>query len=162
SRRLGEQAQVESQEPVRPDLQQHTGEQDRARRRRLGVGIGEPGMQREQRDLHGEGDEERQEEPARGLHRQGRRDEAQLSGGAQSNVAAPDAPDFANRNRTPPRRNAAPAIVNRKNLIAAYTRLPPPQPPMIRYIGTSTASKNKKNNSRSSARNVPSTAVSRT
>ena len=33
---------------------------------------------------------------------------------------------------------------------------------MIRYIGTSSASKNRKNSSRSSARNVPSTAVSRT
>ena len=41
-------------------------------------------------------------------------------------------------------------------------RRSPPQPPMIRYIGTSSASKNTKNSSRSSATNEPSTAVSST
>ena len=41
-------------------------------------------------------------------------------------------------------------------------RRSPPHPPMIRYIGTSSASKNTKNSSRSSATNDPSTAVSRT
>ena len=59
---LGEQDQVEADQPVGPDLQEDAGQDDRPRRRRLGMGVGEPGVEREQRDLHGERHEERQEE----------------------------------------------------------------------------------------------------
>src|SRR4051812_13637683 len=41
-------------------------------------------------------------------------------------------------------------------------RPPPPPPPISRYIGTNSASKKMKKTIRSSARNVPSTAVSST
>ena len=57
--------------------------------------------------------------------------------------------------------NADPNIVNRKNFRLAYTRRVEPQTPMIRNIGTSSASKNTKNSRRSSAQNDPSTTVSR-
>jgi hypothetical protein len=46
--------------------------------------------------------------------------------------------------------------------MAAYTRRSYPQPPMIRYMGNSRASKNTKNSSRSRARKDPIMAVSRT
>ena len=48
----------------------------------------------------------------------------------------------------------------RKNLRLAYTRRAEPHMPIMRNIGTSSASKNTKNSSRSSARNEPTIAVS--
>ena len=71
-RGLGEQRQVEPEQAVGADLQQDAGQQDRAGGRRLGVRVGQPRVQREQRHLHRERHEEREEEPARGLHRQPR------------------------------------------------------------------------------------------
>ena len=47
-----------------------------------------------------------------------------------------------------------------KNLIAAPARRSPPHPAISRYPGSSVASKNRKNSSRSSDTNVPSTNVS--
>ena len=141
--------------PYAPDLQQDAGQDHRPGRRRLGVRVGQPGVQREQRHLHRERDEEREEQPPRGL---GASAAATAVSCRTSNVPWPSGPaDFENRNRIPTSRNAEPAIVKRKNFIAAYTRRSPPQPPMIRYIGTRSASKNTKNSSRSSERNVPMT-----
>ncbi len=62
-RRLREQPQVVADQPVGPHLQQDTGQQDRPGGGRLGVGIGEPGVEREDRHLDREGHEEREEEP---------------------------------------------------------------------------------------------------
>jgi len=51
--------------------------------------------------------------------------------------------------------NAEPNSVKRKNLIDAYSRLGPPQTPIMKYIGSSTISKKMKNRMRSWATNVP-------
>ena len=51
--------------------------------------------------------------------------------------------------------------MNRKNLIAAYWRLGPPQTPIMKYIGSRTTSKNTKKRIRSWARKVPTMPVSR-
>ena len=56
---------------------------------------------------------------------------------------------------------AEPAMVYRMNLKAAYSRRAPPQMPMIRNIGISSSSQNRKNRNRSPAENTPATAVSR-
>jgi len=45
--------------------------------------------------------------------------------------------------------------VYRKNLSDAYWRCSPPQTPIMKYIGSSTTSKNTKNRIRSWAMNVP-------
>ena len=57
---------------------------------------------------------------------------------------------------------ALPATVYRMNLKAAYSRRPPPQIPMIRNIGNSSSSQNRKNRKRSPAVNTPATADSST
>ena len=57
--------------------------------------------------------------------------------------------------------NAEPATVYRMNLKAAYSRLAPPQMPMIRNIGISSSSQNRKNRNRSLAVKTPETADSR-
>ncbi len=61
---LGEQLDAEAQEAVGAELQHHRGQDDRAGGGRLGVGIGQPGVQREQRHLDREGDCEGDEDPA--------------------------------------------------------------------------------------------------
>ena len=65
-RRLGEQVEAEAQEPVGAELQHDAGQDHRAGRRGLGVGVGQPGVHREQRHLDGERDGEGQEQPAGG------------------------------------------------------------------------------------------------
>ena len=55
-----------------------------------------------------------------------------------------------------------PAKVNKKNLTAAYTRLPLPQMPIRKYIGTSMTSQNRKNSRKSSETNAPIMPVCRT
>ena len=65
-RRLGEQVQTEPQEPVGAQLEQHPGQDHRSGGRGLGVGIRQPGVEREDRDLHGEGQSEGQEHPPGG------------------------------------------------------------------------------------------------
>jgi hypothetical protein len=52
-----------------------------------------------------------------------------------------------------------PNSVNRKNLIAAYSRFAEPQIPIKKYIGTSTSSQNTKNRIRSNEMNVPAMPV---
>ena len=47
--------------PYAPSLSMIAGQDHRARRRRLGVGVGQPGVEREHRDLDGERQEERDE-----------------------------------------------------------------------------------------------------
>ena len=60
---VGEERQAEAQHAVAAHLQQHAREDDRARRGRLDVGVGQPGVQREHRHLDGEGQEEGEERP---------------------------------------------------------------------------------------------------
>src|SRR6266702_2884199 len=69
-------------------------------------------------------------------------------------------PKYATR-KMPTSMNAEPANVNRMNLKAAYSRRAPPQMPMIRNIGISSSSQNRKNKNRSAAVNTPATADSR-
>ena len=61
--RVGQQRQGEAQEAVRPHLQQDAGQHHRAGGGRLGVRVGQPGVEREHRHLHGEADEEGPEDP---------------------------------------------------------------------------------------------------
>ena len=51
--------------------------------------------------------------------------------------------------------SAEPNRVKRKNLIDAYSRLGPPQTPIMKNIGSSTSSKKMKKRMRSWATNVP-------
>ena len=70
---LGEQRHGEAQHAVGAHLQQHAGQDHRAGGRRLDVGVGQPGVQRKDRHLDGEGQEEGREEPELGLVRPGAR-----------------------------------------------------------------------------------------
>ena len=58
-RRLGQDGEVDAQDAVGAHLEEHAGEDDADRRRRLDVRVGQPGVEREHRDLDGEADEER-------------------------------------------------------------------------------------------------------
>ena len=69
---LGEQVQPEAQQPVGAELEHHAGEDHRAGGGRLGVGVGEPGVERDHRHLDGEGDGEGEEQPAPGGRRERR------------------------------------------------------------------------------------------
>ena len=60
---VGEEGQAEAQHAVPAHLQEHAGEDHGARRGRLDVRVGEPGVQREHRHLDGEGQEEGEEGP---------------------------------------------------------------------------------------------------
>ncbi len=62
-RGLREEGEVEAKEAVRPQLQQDAGQQHGARRRRLGVGVRQPRVEREQWDLDRKRDAEGQEQP---------------------------------------------------------------------------------------------------
>ena len=63
TRRVGKNRQREADEPVRAHLQEHGRQDDRAGRRRVGVRIGQPRVEREHRHLDGEPEEEREEHP---------------------------------------------------------------------------------------------------
>ena len=67
-RRIGEQREAELHEAVRAHLQQHAGEDHRARGRRLDVRVGQPRVQRHDRHLDRERQRERGEQHR--LHRQ--------------------------------------------------------------------------------------------
>ena len=62
-RRLREQRHREAQQPVGPGLQQHAREDDAAGGRRLGMRVGQPGMERHGGEFHGKGDEEAEHDP---------------------------------------------------------------------------------------------------
>ena len=68
--RAREQGEVEADDAVGAELGHDPGEQDRARRRRLAVGVGRPGVEREDRRLHREGGGEGQEQQHPGRARQ--------------------------------------------------------------------------------------------
>ena len=55
---LGEQLHVEAQQGVAPHLQQDAGQQHVHRSRGLAVGIGQPGVQGHDRQLHPKGDQQ--------------------------------------------------------------------------------------------------------
>ena len=57
----GKSGSGEADEAVAAQLQQDAGQDHRARRRGLDVGVGQPGVEREHRDLDREGQEEREE-----------------------------------------------------------------------------------------------------
>ena len=63
----GEESDVEAQQAVGAHLEQDSGEQHRARGGRLDVGIRQPGVEGEDRNLDGEGQEESEEEPEAGV-----------------------------------------------------------------------------------------------
>ena len=69
-RRLGEEVEVEADDAVGAELGQDAGQEDRALLWRLGVGVGRPGVQGEERRLHREGGRERQEQQDLGRRRQ--------------------------------------------------------------------------------------------
>ena len=69
-RGLGEHRQREADEAVAAHLQEHAGEDHRARGRRLDVGVGKPGMDRPHRHLHREAGEEGEPEPGLRLGRE--------------------------------------------------------------------------------------------
>ena len=60
---LGEEPHAEPEVPVRAHLEHDGREDDRARRRRLGVRVGQPGVHRPHRNLHEEGDREAGPQP---------------------------------------------------------------------------------------------------
>ena len=62
-RRLREHRKREADQPIAAHLQHHAGQNDRPRRGGLHVGIGQPGVEREQRHLDGKRHREGQEEP---------------------------------------------------------------------------------------------------
>ena len=62
-RRLRQERQREADEAVGPHLQQHARQDHRARGRRLDVGVGQPGVEREHRHLDREAEEEGEEHP---------------------------------------------------------------------------------------------------
>src|ERR1035438_9673765 len=66
-RLVGKESQIEAQQAVGAHLQQHTCQQHRTRSGSFHVRVGQPGVQREQRHLHGEGDKEAEEQPERGV-----------------------------------------------------------------------------------------------
>ena len=61
--RLREEGEGEAQEAVGAELEHDAGEDHRAAGRRLDVGVGEPGVEREHRHLDGEGQREGAEQP---------------------------------------------------------------------------------------------------
>ncbi len=79
----------------------------------------------------------------------------------KSNVSTPVSRRAKNAVATiPTSMKAEPAMVYKKNLVAAYTRFSYPQPPIRKYIGTNTISKNTKNKNRSRLRKLPMTPAS--
>ena len=62
-RGAGKERHGEAQEAERAELEHDAREDHRARRRRLDVRVGQPGVEREHRHLHGEREEEGAEEP---------------------------------------------------------------------------------------------------
>ena len=67
---LREQLQAEAQQSVGAQLEQHTSQQHRHGRGGLGVGVGQPVVQRHQRDLDAEADQQSAEQPELAAHRQ--------------------------------------------------------------------------------------------
>ena len=76
-RRGGQQRQTDPQEAEGADLVEHADQQRAGADRRFGTGVGQPGVQRHQRRLDGEGDGEPGEDPQLGRHRDLVRDVAQ-------------------------------------------------------------------------------------
>jgi hypothetical protein len=61
--RLGEEREIEAQEAVGPHLQEHPGQNHRAGRRRLDMGVGQPGVQGPHGHLDGECGGEGEKQP---------------------------------------------------------------------------------------------------
>ena len=66
----GKEGDAETEKPVGPHFEENGGQENRSDRRRLGVGVGQPGVEREHGDLDGEGQAEGQEEPDLQVQRQ--------------------------------------------------------------------------------------------
>ena len=69
-RSLGEQVEAEAEEPVRTELQHDAGEDDRTSGGRLRMGVGEPGVQREDRHLDSKRDGKGEEQPTPSVGRE--------------------------------------------------------------------------------------------
>ena len=89
--RAREEGQREAEEPVGPHLEQHARQDDRAAGRRLDVRVGEPGVEREERHLDGEGEREGGEQPELLAGREGEPREPRLVGEARRPGHAPGA-----------------------------------------------------------------------
>ena len=161
--RLGQDRDGDADEAVGAELQQHGGQDHRARGGRLGVGVGQPGVEREHRHLDAEAHEHAAEDQHRGAVGRGRR-RAQAASAADVEGVAWPAGVLATGSTAPGSDtiiSAEPNSVKRKNLIEAYWRCSPPHTPIMKYIGSRTTSKKTKNRMRSWATNVPIMPVSR-
>ena len=138
-----------SGEAVRAHLEQHTGQQHRADGRRLGVGVGQPGVQRPHRRLDREAEADREERDDLHRARHARAVRPARATMSRVPVCAPDQQQAEQQQRRAEQR------VEDELDRAPPARPSPPQMAITKYIGTSTTSKNTKNSSRSSARNVP-------
>ena len=87
---MREQRHHEADHPVGADLDQQAGQHQAAGGRRLGVGVGQPGVQWHRRQLDGEGGEEAQHEPGRRRERKVRAQQLQVVEGIDAGLAAVD------------------------------------------------------------------------
>jgi len=87
ARRLREERQGETEEPVGPELQEDPRQDDRARGRSLDVRVRQPGVQREDRHLDGEGEREGGEQPELLRRGEGRLVQAQQVEGSHPRLA---------------------------------------------------------------------------
>ena len=138
--RGGQQRQADPQEAERADLVQHADQQGAGADRRLGTGVGQPGVQRHQRRLDREGDGEPGEDPHLGglgdLARRSTRsvdpvERARTAGCCSDATYSPITDASISR---------PPSSEYRKNFVAAYARRTPPNAPIRKYIGISMTS----------------------
>ena len=151
ARRSGKQRQAEAQHAVGPHFQQNACQDDGARRGRLNVRIGQPGVEREKGNLDGKGDEEGQEEPAfrcgrkHGTVREVSQHSRQIKS-ARDVVKVDDSREHQGRA----------GHGEKDKLDAAYTRRSWPQMPIRKYMGISITSQKRRRGPDRARQTLPS------